>query len=487
MRNSILFIAAVLSSGMGLFAQDTHYWSQQFGTRSALLGGAVLGGANDNTMIYYNPAALGFLENSSVSINANAYRIENIKVENALGQRADFESAQIGSVPLLAGGMIRTGNQKWKVGYAFISPVDFSFKGVARVDGNFELIDDAVSPGLEETVAETAVTSRSSELVFAVGIGHQLNDHWSVGLSNLFTVRSHSYQRNFSTYIFRNDAERTLVGSNVSQNAEYYNVRYAAKLGLVYQIGHWKTGLTLTTPSLNMFGNGTVASNIAVRNVIFENLGDEPISGVATDRQAKLKSKFKSPLSVALGTNYEAGRSSIGLAVQYYAGTDIYDIMEPQPGSFVRPVDLAPELQSDEFLSLKSGAKSVVNAALGYEYRMNENLSLLGSIRSDRSYFDPETNDGPGIKSTISSWDIYHFTAGFTLDRANSSLSLGLLFSTGLKDDYEQNGSFDPDDPDIYVGVRTITEAKYSNFGILLGYTFYFRKFDFKEDPGQGD
>lgn len=38
-----------------LSAQDLHYWTNQFGTRSSLLGGAVVGGIKDNTAIFYNP------------------------------------------------------------------------------------------------------------------------------------------------------------------------------------------------------------------------------------------------------------------------------------------------------------------------------------------------------------------------------------------------------------------------------------------------
>ena len=478
-----LFLSAlVLLLFSELHSQDSHYWTQQFGTRSALLSGAVLGGANDNTMIYYNPAALAFMQNASISINANAYGIENIRVENALGRTADFESAKIGSIPLLAGGMLRTGNEKWKLGYAFISPVNLNFKGIARAEGNFDLLEDPQSEGLEETVSEASVTNRTSELVFAMGIGHQLNDYWAVGLSNLFTVRSLSFQRSLSTYIFQNDPERTLVGGNLLQNADYYNVRYAAKLGVVFQKGNWQSGLTLTTPSLNLFGQGTVASNIAIRNLRI--IDDTPRSGVATARQAEVKTTFKSPLSVALGTNYTRGRSHIGIAVQYFAGQDIYDVMEPAPGNFVRPAELAPQLQSDEFLSLKAGAKSVINIALGYEYQLDENLSLLFGARSDNSFFDKDLNDGPGIKPTISSWDIYHFSGGITLDRENSSLSLGLLYSTGSKGDYEQPGTFDPDNPDLVVGSTTITSAKYSNVGILLGYTFYFKKFQLRDQPG---
>ena len=472
----------VVTFTSSLYAQDSHYWTQQFGTRSALLGGAVLGGAEDNTMIYYNPGALGFLDESSISINANAYRVENIKVENALGNEADFKSGQIGSVPLLAGGMIRTGSEKWKVGYAFIAPVDFKFKGVARVEGNYDLVDDSESVGLEETVAEAALDNKTSELIVAIGIGHKINENWSVGLSNLFTVRSLSYQRSLSTYIFLNQDVNPLIGTNILQNADYYNVRYAAKLGVVYQKNQWDVGLTVTTPSLNLFGQGSVASNIAVRNLKL--IDDNRISGVATARQAELKTKFKSPFSVALGTNYTFGRSHLGVAAQYFAGIDIYDVMEPSPGSFVRPIDLAPQLQSDEFLRLQSAAESVLNIAIGYEYEVSESLSILGGIRSDMSYYNEELNEVAGIKPTISNWDIYHFSGGVTFNRKSSSLSLGLLLSTGTNGNYEQSGSFDPENPDLVAGSTTITKATYSSFGLLLGYTFYFKKFNLNENPG---
>ncbi len=475
----ILIICMVTSS---LYAQDSHYWTQQFGTRSALLGGAVLGGAEDNTMIYYNPGALGLLDESSISINANAYRVENIKVENALGNEEDFKSGQLGSVPLLAGGMIRTGSEKWKVGYAFIAPVDFKFKGVARVDGNYDLVEDSESPGLEETVGEASLNNKTSELIVAMGIGHRINENWSVGLSNLFTVRSLSYQRSLSTYIFLNQGESPLIGANILQNADYYNVRYAAKLGVVYQKDKWDVGLTLTTPSLNLFGQGSVASNIAIRNL--KVIDDNRISGVATARQAELKTKFKSPFSVALGTNYSFGRSHLGVAVQYFASTDIYDVMEPAPGSFVRPIDLAPQFQSDEFLSLQAAAESVFNIAVGYEYEVSESLSILGGFRTDMSYYNEDLNEVAGIKPTISNWDIYHFTGGVTFNRKNSSLSLGLLLSGGTNDSYEQTGSFDPENPDLVAGSTTITKATYSSFGLLLGYTFYFKKFNLNENPG---
>jgi long-subunit fatty acid transport protein len=150
-------------------------------------------------------------------------------------------------------------------------------------------------------------------------------------------------------------------------------------------------------------------------------------------------------------------------------------------------VDLAPQLQSDEFLRLQAAAEAVFNVAIGYEYEVSEALSVLAGVRSDMSYFDESLNDVAGIKPTVSSWDIYHFSGGVTFNRKNSSLSLGLLLSTGSNNSYEQSGSFDPEDPDLVAGSTTITKATYSNIGLLLGYTFYFKKFSLSENPGADD
>jgi len=456
-------------------AQDTHYWTQQFGTESALLSGAVVGGNNDNTMIYYNPGALGFLDNSSISVNANAYRIENIKIENALGEKADFKSSQLGSVPLLTGGMINTKDKRWKIGYSFMSPVQFNFKGIARKDGYFDLVDDIESPGKEEFVGESGVSSKLSEILIILGAARQLNENWSVGLSNLFTVRSNSYLRNFSSYAFLNNPDNTMISAQLTQNVDYYNVRYAAKVGIAYKKDKWRAGLTVTTPSINIMGVGTVAANISAYNLKI--LDDNRITAVATDRQSELKTKFKSPLSISAGLNYNGDRSRYGISVQYYASIGMYDIMDVQPSTFVRPADLAPELGSDEFMNVRAAAKSVINVAIGYEYLLKENISLYFSARSDMSYYDNDLTDTRGIRTTISSWDIYHFASGVTFNRKQSSLSLGLLYSTGGTSNYEQNGNTNPDDLSFIEGATTITNANYNSIGLLLGYTFFFKKF----------
>src|SRR5690606_31477659 len=107
----------------------------------------------------------------------------------------------------------------------------------------------------------------------------------------------------------------------------------------------------------------------------------------------------------------------------------------------------------------------------------NDVISLQASFRTDMSYFDEAINDRTGIKPNITSWNIYHITSGITIDHKNSSLSLGLLFSTGSNNKYEQSGTIDPNEDNLLQGVRSITSAKYQSLGLLVGYTFYIRKF----------
>ena len=40
------------------YAQTAHYWTDQYGSRSRLLGGAVIGSVDDLAAVYYNPARL---------------------------------------------------------------------------------------------------------------------------------------------------------------------------------------------------------------------------------------------------------------------------------------------------------------------------------------------------------------------------------------------------------------------------------------------
>ena len=63
----LMSTAFVVSVGLSpCFGQDSHYWTNQFGNRARLLGGAVIGSTDDLSAVYYNPGGLALVEKSEI-------------------------------------------------------------------------------------------------------------------------------------------------------------------------------------------------------------------------------------------------------------------------------------------------------------------------------------------------------------------------------------------------------------------------------------
>jgi hypothetical protein len=471
----LLMTSAIMCCGLLSTAQDTHYNTQQFGTRSALMGGAVIGGVKDNTAIFYNPGSIGFIDTSSLSINANLYRLENIRIKNAVGNEKDFKGINVGTLPLLVSGMFKSKNPRLKLGYGFAAPVDFQFKANARIAGNYQIAADTESPGLEEFIGQGLLQASVNETLVGMGIGYLLNEHWSIGITNQLVVRNHQFTDVRLTRFYLNTPALDLVSSNIWKTMKYFHMRYVPKIGIAYSAQKWDVGLTISAPGIRVLGSGSVAADVAVNDVLYQGQRRDVM---ANDAQEKLKAKFKSPLKIGGGLNYKTARSVIGLSAEWCGAIKSYDVIRAKPAAFVRPVDLAPDLQSEDLLRVKESAKQVINLSIGYEYFLKPQLSLIGSIRTDNSWFDSDILKQRGIKPQVSTWDIYHFTMGATFTRKRSTLSLGLLVSTGSDKEKSQGGNLSqPDEGNFLQGKTTITEASYSSFGFLFGYTFSFRKF----------
>ena len=199
---------------------------------------------------------------------------------------------------------------------------------------------------------------------------------------------------------------------------------------------------------------------------------------LANDRQEKLKSNYKSPFAASAGVNWTKRRSSFGVAIQYFGNVSEYDVLKAEPSAFVRPADLSISLGSEQFLRLKEAAKSVINFALGYEYTLKSGVILSGSFRRNQSYFEKGLNKSVGIKSDITSWDIYHIAIGSTFTKGRYKMSVGFLYSKGTDKSREQIGNFEKPSEDNFLQGRTIiTKASYNSIGLLLGYTFAFKKY----------
>ncbi|MFC3880824.1 hypothetical protein ACFOSV_11580 [Algoriphagus namhaensis] len=474
----------ILLAGLSVFffqvawSQDTHHWSNQFGTRAALLGGAVLTDTVDNAGVYYNPANLAFLDTSSLSINANLYGLENIEIQNALGQKQNFQGLQLNTVPLLISGTLRN-KSDWNLSYALITPVSFKFNGLARIDQNIDIIKEEDSPGLEDLVAESGLNTRVQETSVVFGLGKRLNPNFGFGFSLINTFRNVEYNYRFSAKTFANVDPPFLISRSQNEFVNYWSLRSAIKAGLNYQKASYGLALTVQSPGINWMGNGEIAEDITITNLRLSEDGDR-LTGFGSARQEKLKSNYKSPFQLSIGGHKQFNNSIISLNITHFGGVDTYRIIEAQPGDFIRPASLASDdLNPENFLNVETAMRAVTNFALGYETRLNSGLKLLGSFRTDFSYYDSGPTLGEQITTELTQWDIYHFTLGSVFEKDRSSLTLGLVGSFGGTSSYIQENSFSSNgQPSDLEGALTITQAKYSNIGLLIGYSFRFKKFN---------
>ncbi|MHA7129342.1 hypothetical protein [Algoriphagus namhaensis] len=463
--------------GMG-FSQDTHHWNNQFGTRAALLGGAVLTDTIDNAGVYYNPANLAFLDTSSVSINANLYGLENIEIENALGQRENFAGLQFNTVPLLVSGNIKI-NSPWSLSYGLITPVSFNFNGVARIETERDLIPDNESPGLENLVAESGLNTRVQETSVILGAGRLLGPAVGIGFSLVNTLRSVDFNYRFSAKTLTNTTDYFLVSRSQNEFVKYYTVRTALKAGINYQQKGYGLAATIQTPGLTWLGNGSVAEDVTLVNLPIREGGDR-ITAFGSARQEKIKAEFKTPVQFSIGGHKQVGKSILSLNITHFGGVNVYRIMEAEPGPFIRPeFDGSENFGPEELLNVETAMRPVTNFALGYEGALGSGLKILGSFRTDFSYFDTAPTLGNQIVTELTQWDIFHISAGTVLEKNRSSLTLGLVYSFGGTQEYFQENSFSGSNPAPPLeGALTITEGSYSNFGLLIGYSFRFKKFN---------
>jgi len=333
--HSVFLCLATFFTTSVLIAQDTHHWSQQFGTRAALLGGAVLTDTLDNAGVYYNPGNLAFLDTSSISINANLYGLENITIENALGEREDFRGLQFNTIPLLISGTIRN-KSPWNLSYALITPVSFQFNGVARLERDFDLIDDQESPGREELVSETSLNTSVQETTIILGIGRKIKPNLGFGISLLNTYRSVNFNYRFNAKTFSNTEDQFLVSRAQNEFVNYWGVRTALKVGLNYQKDGWGLAVAVQSPGIDWLGSGTVAEDITITNLIVREGGDR-ITAFGSGRQEKLKTTYKSPFQLSIGAHKKIDQSILSINLTQFGQISPYRVLNAEPAEFFRP------------------------------------------------------------------------------------------------------------------------------------------------------
>ena len=402
------FLAAVGATSVS--AQDAHYWTLQYGARSTLLGGAVIGSVSDVSGTFYNPGALGVADSLGFAIAAQVFEVERVTLEDGGGRGVDLVSNQSGIKPNLIGGMIPLG---------FLGSNVLSYSLITRQEGNADVTARIVNPPLDP----------GSGLDFFAGevrLESRYNETWA-GLSFASPLASRKFGLGATWYVaFRTQRNRDQVlaeglqsngtadAAIVLEEFSYTNLRTLGKLGAYYRGSRLTAGVTLTTPSVRIGGVGEFGANVGLF---------VPDSGrVAPTFQPDLRADYRSPLSIGAGLAFRLTPSTrLHGSFEWFDGLDQYNVMDVQPFEDIASGDTLLASVVDE-------RRSVLNWAVGLEQRLSARWTGFASF-STNSSTNPEGLQLSDLSQT--NWNILSFSIGADIRIGNNHVTLGATLGVG--------------------------------------------------------
>ncbi len=479
-RGTKLFLFnIILSLPVVIQAQDTHYWTNQYGARASFLGGAVIAGLDDNSSVYYNPANLAFIKQSTVSLNTSVYKYEDIFMGNGGGTNVDLKSQRISLYQQMVSGLLTKDPQKrWRMGFNILARQNVNIDMNQRHEGEYDLLSSNV--GNEYYIGNLELRNNVGETWGCLGIGIKINKHFSVGLTTILTYRSHKHTFFYSARAMSGNAGTVIQGIpiSVATNSFYLHSRTniiggLLKAGFHGRFGKWRFGLNLSSPTVTFWGESRVHREDLQTNL--PSIGPGTIDKVRTDEQQNLKSVYKYPLSVGAGITYSYESGLIGFSAEYFMKVPEYRMIESEPSR----ISIYDSIRTD-FLSMYHGADQVINFALGWEQQLLEKIKLHIGMRTDFSYVRTNSRLTKGLLTITSApVDLWHFSAGVSWRRKQSLMSVGVKYTYGhLDEGFRQLINFtEPliQAPWFLFGERS--NSAYMNIHavtLMIGYTYYF-------------
>jgi len=476
-RTSTLLLLMLVVNYGWLEAQDDHYWAQQYGAVSTLMGGAMVGGVSDNSAVYYNPAALAFISNPSLSVDANVYKMDRIFIRDGVGKGINLNSAQMSVYPQIIAGMINIlKNSRFKFSYSMLTRNHSNILvNTHYTDKTSQSDPDNPVPTSTSFVGVYDYVNQLNEQWIGMGIAYGISENLGIGATFFSSYRGQSYQ--LTNYVREIDyADSTYVFKTTTNDEaiKYSTFRLIAKFGLSYFTGPWKFGLTVTTPSIGLYGSGDIKRENSFVTVS-EHPADMADNFLIMDQKSSVKANYKHPLSIAWGVDYQTARTRLAFSAEYFFKTGTYHLLKPEAAPFIYPPSyldsVSIKTQINSYLHVENAARPVLNVGIGFSQVVYKRLSLLLGASTDFSSFDNPT-EANELLHGFGGWDIYHVSAGMNYHKQKHTLSLGFSYSIAPSKNIPPYTVINQT-PD-YTGQARISPKTYS---IILGYTYYFAKF----------
>ena len=439
-----------------ILAQDANYWTHQYGTRSTLLGGAVIGSVLDLSGAYYNPGGLSLIEKPAIIEAAKVFQYPNVMLKGLGQEDINLSTSILEPAPsLLAGTLPFKGLDNHWLGYSFLTRQYVSTGLIGSFVSSRDVHPD---PGEEAISSDLRMTANLTESWFGLTWAYKVKQSIGIGISPYFLVRSHNSSIQTFAQALTSDGKISLVLNG--HEYSYVNYRLLWKMGAAFDFDKITLGFTLTTPSIKIYGSGGIGLNLTVVGL---DLNEDRTKDdfMAADYQEKLDANYKTPLSLGIGLTYKFENVRVYGSAEWFAGMAKYEVMRGEDFT----IQSTGETKS---ISLTHELESVLNFGIGIEYFFSPKLKSYASFTTDFSAVDPDSD----TNLSLSSCDIYHMMVGadFTLGNLSFTLGVGYAYGSRLTNTFTEGEESAA--REFLENTLSGMEYKYSNIKFVLGFAF---------------
>ena len=389
-------------------AQDSQWWTNQYGNRARLLGGAVIGSSRDLSAVYYNPGGLAVVEEPDALLTGYVFELDNIKYKNVLFNDTELSSTRFDAVAgLIAGQIPFDFLGKSKLAYSYLTRHNLEYRfnegGSAPADSFPDLEGIAtVSAALDY---DTRLREYWGGLTWSTPF-----DRYGIGISLFVANRSQRFRYGTSVTGTREDAGVSTV--NKARAYSYYDWRLLSKIGFATSFDRWNLGLTVTTPSLHLFGSG---------NVSYEGVGVlRDLSFVTNTFQDDLSTGYASSWAIGTGGEYIGGNWKAHIALEWFDRVDV-TVLNAEP--FRSQTDSTLVIDPD----VTNVMRGLLNVAVGYEHQFSDTYGGYATFYTDWT----GSEVGDGSITTTTPWNLWTFGLGAIFSVGRSEFTTGLTYKFG--------------------------------------------------------
>ncbi|HXY42168.1 MAG TPA: hypothetical protein VEQ10_21005, partial [Vicinamibacteria bacterium] len=321
-------------------AQDAQQWTYGYGPVGQFTAGTIVGGVDDLSAVYYNPATLSLMQGPRFLLSLNTVEISKIDAPGAGGPGLDLNTTVFHLRPgMLAGHLGTNRGQADHFAWALLTRHD--------MDWDLEVARAAIDPS-SGSAGFARMRERMLEYWGGLAWSHRLRPRLALGVTTFLAYR---LQRNRRLLSLTDVSDTTSQQSFVARENEYDHVRVLAKAALAWRPGPWELGTTVTGPGLRLWDQGK-----AVFQASLSGPNTQPLLSAST--QTGLSATYHGPWSVAAGATRRSPSRAIHASLEWFSSVAPYDILSPQDAPVTGGTGTVP-------LAFRGGAESVLDYGAG--------------------------------------------------------------------------------------------------------------------------